>query len=123
VSEEPVRILVVDDDPLVAGLMADILLADGREVDLAANGREALERIAVRSYDLIVSDLRMPEVDGVALYHEIARKHPALLERLVFVSGTTEPPEYATFLRETKATILTKPFAVEALQELVARSL
>ncbi len=119
----PRHILVVDDDLLVAGLMADILTAEGHVVDLAKNGREALEMLAVRSYDLIVSDLRMPELDGVGLYREIEREQPALLGRLAIVSGTSEPPEYATFLAETHVPVLSKPFDVTAFLRFVRRML
>lgn len=100
------RILVVDDEPLVAGLMADVLVTEGHEVDMARNGREALEKIAARSYDLIVSDLWMPELDGVGLYRELEQGRPTLLGRFVFVSGGTEPPEYASFLEATHAPVL-----------------
>lgn len=116
-------ILVVDDEPLVAGLMVDVLAMEGHEVDMAGNGREALEKIAARSYDLIVSDLRMPEIDGVGLYRELERGQPRLLGRLVFVSGTTEPREYASFLEATHAPVLSKPFRLEDLQRLVQRAL
>jgi two-component system NtrC family sensor kinase len=117
------RILVVDDEPLVAGLIAEVLTTDGHEVHTAGNGREALEKIAARSYDLIVSDLRMPELDGVGLFRELERTQPALLRRLVFVSGTMEPAEYASFLEETKAPVLSKPFQVKDLQQLVRQIL
>ena len=116
-------ILVVDDEPLVAGLMADVLVAEGHEVDMARNGREALEKIAGRSYDLIVSDLRMPELDGVGLYRELERGRPTLLRRLLFVSGTTEPLEYASFLAAPHAPVLSKPFRLEDLQRFVQRAL
>ena len=116
-------ILVVDDEPLVAGLMADVLVTEGHEVDIAKNGREALEKIAARSYDLIVSDLRMPELDGVGLYRELERIRPTLLGRLLFVSGTTEPPEYASFLEATHAPVLSKPFRLEDLRRFVQRAL
>ena len=116
-------ILVVDDEPLVAGLMADVLVTEGHEVDMAKNGREALEKIAARSYDLIVSDLRMPELDGVGLYRELERRRPTLLGRLLFVSGTTEPPEYASFLEATHAPVLSKPFRLEDLRRFVQRAL
>ena len=59
-------ILVIDDEPLVAAVIADTLMVIGYEVETAKNGREALEKIATCSYDLILSDLRMPELDGVA---------------------------------------------------------
>ena len=60
-------ILVVEDEPLVAALIADALELEGYEVETAKNGREALEKIAARSYDAILSDLRMPELDGVEI--------------------------------------------------------
>ena len=116
-------ILVVDDEPLVAGLMADVLVMDGHEVDTAKNGREALEKIAARSYDLIVSDLRMPELDGVGLYRELERGRPTLLGRFLFVSGTREPLEYASFLEATHAPVLSKPFCLEDLRRFVRRAL
>jgi len=117
-------ILAVDDEPLVAALMADALeLVEGYEIETAKNGREALEKIAARSYDAILSDLRMPELDGVGLYRELEQQHQSLLLRLAFVSGTTEPPEYASFLERTGATVLSKPFAVADLHRLVQRLL
>src|SRR3984893_14579418 len=116
-------ILVVDDEPQVAALMADFLELEGYEVETAKNGLEALEKIAARSYDAILSDLRMPELDGVGLYRELEQRHESLLLRLAFVSGTTEPPEYASFLEQTGATVLTKPFAVADLHRLVQRLL
>ena len=92
-----VCVLVVDDEPLVAALIADALGLEGYEVETAKDGREALEKLAARSYDVILSDLRMPELDGVGLYRELEQQHESLLLRLAFVSGTTEPPEYARF--------------------------
>jgi two-component system NtrC family sensor kinase len=112
-------ILVVDDEPLVAAVMADTLGLEGYEVETAKNGREALEKIAARPYDAILSDLRMPELDGVGLYRELEQQHPRLLPRLAFVSGTTEPPEYASFLKRTGATVLSKPFGVTDVHRLV----
>ena len=116
-------ILVVDDEPLVAAIMADILGLEGYEVETAKNGREALEKIAARSYDLILSDLQMPELDGVGLYHELERQQPSLLQRLAFVSGSTEVPEYASFCEQTAVTLLGKPFGVADLHRLVQRLL
>ncbi len=116
-------ILVVDDEPVVAAIMADILGLEGYEVETAKNGREALEKIAARSYDLILSDLQMPELDGVGLYHELERQQPSLLQRLAFVSGSTEVPEYASFCEQTAVTLLGKPFGVADLHRLVQRLL
>ena len=114
---------MVDDEPLVAALLADFLRLEGYEVETAKNGRDALAKIQARSYDLVLSDLRMPELDGVGLYRALEQQHPGLLPRLAFVSGTTEPPEYASFLQRTAATVLGKPFALTDLHQLVQRML
>ena len=119
----PACILVVDDEPLVAALIADALGLEGYEVETAKNGREALAKIAACSYDAILSDLRMPELDGVGLYRVLEQEHESLLLRLAFVSGTTEPPEYASFLERTGAPVLSKPFAVADLHRFVQRLL
>ena len=119
----PACILVVDDEPLVVALLADFLRLEGYEVETAKNGRDALAKIQARSYDLVLSDLRMPELDGVGLYRALEQQHPGLLPRLAFVSGTTEPPEYASFLQRTAATVLGKPFALTDLHQLVQRML
>ena len=116
-------ILVIDDEPLVAALIADALELEGYEVETAKNGREALEKIAASSYDAILSDLRMPELDGVGLYRVLEQEHESLLLRLAFVSGTTEPPEYASFLERTGATVLGKPFGITDVHRLVQRIL
>ncbi len=117
------RILVVDDEPLVTLLVAEALALEGHEVDTAKNGREALERISACAYDAILSDLRMPELDGVGLYRELDQRNPGLLRRIAFVSGTTQPVEYASFLEETGVPVLRKPFAIDDLQRLVRRLL
>ena len=117
------RILVVDDEPLVTQLIAEALALEGHEVDTAKNGREALEKVSACAYDAILSDLRMPELDGVGLYRELDQRNPGLLRRIAFVSGTTEPVEYANFLEGTGIPVLRKPFAIDDLQRLVQRLL
>ena len=112
-------ILVVDDEPLVAAAIADTLGLEGYEVEMAKNGREALKKIAARSYDLILCDLLMPELDGVGLYRELERQQPSLLQRLAFVSGSTDVSEYASFCERTAVTLLSKPFALADLHRLV----
>jgi DNA-binding response OmpR family regulator len=116
-------ILVIDDEPLVAAVIAETLMLVGYEVETAKNGREGLEKIAARAYDLILSDLRMPELDGVGLYHELERHAPRLLQRLIFLSGTTDSAEYLRFLEGTGALVLCKPFAIDTLQGLVRQLL
>jgi len=119
----PPRALVVEDELRVAQLVAEVLEAEGYEVDTAANGLLALEKIEAHAYDLIVSDLRMPELDGRGLYRELERRQPALLSRLLFVSGAADQPEYRRFLAETAVPVLSKPFALVDLQQVTRRVL
>ncbi len=119
----PPRALVVEDELRVAQLVAEVLEAEGYEVDTAANGLLALEKIEAHAYDLIVSDLRMPELDGRGLYRELERRQPALLSRLLFVSGAADQPEYRRFLAETAVPVLSKPFALVDLQQVARRVL
>jgi len=117
------HILVIDDDPFVTLFMSDALGSEGYEVETAANGREGLEKIVAQPYDLILSDLRMPELDGVGLYREVERQRPELAARIVFVSGTAEVPDYTTFLRGVSVPVLSKPFHVDLLLRFVAQCL
>ena len=104
-------ILVVDDEPELAAVLAEFLAADDHRVDTAENGVAALDKLREATYDLIISDLRMPQLDGPGLYHEVARHHPRLLRRMIFVTGDTLGPESAEFLRESAAPTFGKPFA------------
>jgi|SRR5215468_8300468 len=117
------RILVVEDDPELGPLMAEALTLKGHEVDMAVSGREALERIAACPYDLIVSDLWMPELDGVGLFRELARRRPTLLRRMGFVTSMMDSPQYQRFLADTAVPVLHKPFDLAGLHGFVQRLL
>ena len=117
------RVLVVEDEPLVADMVEDLLVLEGHEVDRAGNGREALERLRSRAYSLIVSDVRMPDLSGPAFYRELTRVDPALARRVVFVTGDVMSPDTRDFLEETGLGYLEKPFAVTDFQSAVRRAL
>jgi PAS domain S-box-containing protein len=112
-------ILVVDDEPDVAAVLAEILAADGHQVETAASGLVALEKLRVRPSDVILLDLKMPGLDGPGLYRDIARQHPDLRSRVAFVTGDTMNPDTSAFLEETGAPTLAKPFTVEDVRRVV----
>jgi CheY-like chemotaxis protein len=113
------KILVVDDEAIIAQLISDVLTGDGYDVDTASDGLVALERIGRCGYDLILSDLRMPGLDGLGLYRELEQSRPELVRRFVFITGTSEHTDYAGLLGGLVAPILTKPFDMSALQRVV----
>ena len=118
-----IHILVVDDEPLMARPLGDTLAAEGYETDVAVNGRCTLEKIKHQTYDLILSDLRMPELDGVGLYQELERRQPDLLRRMIFITGAIEHPDYQSFLAQTQVPVLAKPFSLSALHALTRQVL
>jgi CheY-like chemotaxis protein len=114
------RILVVDDEPDVRELVEALLAGHGYEIDGADGGKVALERLAEHAYDLVVSDLRMPDVDGVALYRAVQTR-PAPRPAMLFMSGFTNAAEFVPFLRETGTPVVAKPFDVKELRSVVQR--
>jgi CheY-like chemotaxis protein len=114
-SPGPRAILVVDDEAELASLMCDTLELAGHHAESAANGAAALARLAVRRYDLVLSDIRMPEIDGPGLHRAVQERHPELARRFVFVTGDTLSPETATFIRGVGAPVVMKPFDLEDL--------
>jgi DNA-binding NtrC family response regulator len=117
------RVLVVEDDVPIGRMLASILADEGYVVDLASDGLTALGKIEAREYDLILTDLRMPELDGVGLYRELQRRQPELLRRVIVITGTSGHPEYESFLEETNVPYLEKPFSLQALQSITRRVL
>jgi two-component system NtrC family sensor kinase len=120
---ERLRILVVDDEEYVREIVAAVLSEDGHHTDMARNGTEALPLLDEHTYDLIVSDLRMPDIDGPALYREVERRYPDIVKRFIFITGTTYFPEYADFLKTTEDPVLLKTFNLIALRQAVAQVL
>jgi CheY-like chemotaxis protein len=113
------HILVVDDDAAVRTVVADTLAHDGHEVDLAQDGVDALYLLNRRSYDVIVSDLRMPMLDGPGLYQALRQRYAAALPRVIFVTGYAAAEPYTAFLAETGDPVLTKPFTVDELRQMI----
>ena len=111
------RVLVVDDEPWVAEILALMLEADGHAVDIAANGAIALDRVRGASYDLIVCDLRMPDLDGPGFYAGLQREMPELLPRVVFITGSAMTPAIEGFLERTGVPYLNKPFTVSDIRQ------
>ena len=114
------RVLVVDDQTPVRELVAAVLAADGHQVETARDGADALRVLdAEGTFDLIVSDLKMPGLDGPSLYLELTRRWPDTRPHLLFISGFVESPEYAGFLQAASVQVLLKPFDVDDLSRAV----
>ena len=115
-------ILVVDDEPDVADVVAAVLQRDGFEVETVHSGSAALDRLAAESYDLIVCDLVMPEVNGVVVYRAVQQR-PEPRPLMLFLSGYHDAGGYEEFLREAGVPSMPKPFYSGALAGTVRRLL
>jgi two-component system NtrC family sensor kinase len=116
------RVLVVEDEPTVAQLIADVLSEEGYRVDTLLDSREGLERLRQQAYDLVICDLKMPRLDGRAFYRALVRAGSPLQHRMIFVTGDTLAPHTIEFLDSTGLPYLAKPFLVDELKLAVQRA-
>jgi PAS domain S-box-containing protein len=117
------RVLVVDDEPELTDVMRAMLESQGYEVLSAESGQVALEILAEAHCDLVLSDLRMPVMDGPALWREVAKTYPGLARRMIFVTGDTLSAGAREFLKETGCACVEKPFAQAELLAKVREAL
>ncbi|HET6440690.1 MAG TPA: sigma-54 dependent transcriptional regulator [Anaeromyxobacter sp.] len=115
------RILVVDDDPASRDLLRRVLATEGHEVVEAADGREALANLSRQPADLVVSDIRMPDLDGVQLLERMRELAPDVPVVLVTAFGDVEGAVEA--IRRGAFDYLAKPYDVDGIRLLVRRAL
>ena len=112
VKADPARrtILIVDDEAEVRETLTEILTCDRHRVVAVSSGREALERMSVERYDAILTDVRMPDLDGRALYKVIEERWPGQAGRVIFVTGDTLASALRDFVSESGRPVIEKPF-------------
>jgi len=113
-------ILVVDDEAEIREALADILLGERHRVVTATSGREALERLSSGHFDVILTDIRMPDIDGRALYQEIERRWPGRARRVVFVTGDTLASALREFVHASGRPVIEKPFLPSEVRRVIA---
>jgi two-component system NtrC family sensor kinase len=117
------RILVVDDEESIQKLLTGVLEMDGHQVELASNGREALDRILRESFDLVITDIKMPVMGGPDLYRHLSDTANPLARRVIFITGDTVAPDTRRFLQGVDNAVLSKPFRLRDVRESVAAAL
>jgi DNA-binding response OmpR family regulator len=117
----PKRILIVDDDPDVHRLLAVALEAPDRQIDSAYDGLEGLARIEATPYDLVLTDVNMPGLDGLAMLKRARRARPAT--RVVVMTVASTPESIVHAIRESAFTYFSKPFAVSTVTDMVTSAL
>ena len=119
--DDPSMILIADDEESVRGFLKEILMDAGYRVTTASDGREALDLLGRQRFDLVISDIRMPGLDGMALLQEI-RSRGLETEVMIITSHSTINTVMEAV--QSQAYFLRKPFeGIEAILQMVQRAL
>lgn len=122
-ASKPHRILVVDDEQDILDIQVRVLKTAGHLVDTACDGAVALQKLTSQDYDLIITNMRMPILDGRSFYVRVCSSHPHLSRRVIFCTGDIASADTLRFLSSAGVTVLFKPFALCALVDTVSRIL
>jgi len=115
------RILITEDEDSLRSFVARALRMDGHETVEAADGAEGLEALDHGRFDLLLSDIRMPVMDGIELTHKAAAAHPGL--KILLMTGYAEQRERADDLMEKIIDVVAKPFTLPDIRTAVAKAL
>ncbi len=113
-----VSILVVDDEEPIRRVLARYLEMLGADVEMAGGGAAAVRALDERVFDIVILDLRMPDLDGLTVYRTIAHRHPDLADRTIFLSGDIS--QLGAGLDVPASRILLKPVELDRLRGAVA---
>jgi two-component system NtrC family sensor kinase len=112
-------VLVVEDEAALRSVFLEVLTINGHRPTAASTGHAAIELLARESFDVIVLDLRLPDADGKTVWQWIRRHRPALVERVVFMTGDTLSPGSHQFLQDAGRPVLPKPVSMEQFARMV----
>ena len=115
------RVLIVDDENSMRMLVARAIAMDGHEIVTAADGAEALEILGEGAFDLLLTDIQMPVMDGIALALAAARDFPRTT--ILLMTGFADQRERASNLSAIAHDVITKPFSVADVRTAVADAL
>jgi two-component system NtrC family sensor kinase len=109
------RILVADDEAPIRLALERFLSAEGHQVCHVSSGSDALDRASKEPFDVILLDMRMPDVSGQQIFERWARERPDLTSRVIFITGDIVSADLQRFLTDTGRPFLAKPFDFEAI--------
>jgi two-component system NtrC family sensor kinase len=116
-------VLLIDDELSIQRALKRLLQRRGHEVTTATNGLEALTALQERSYEVILCDMRMPDLDGPGFYRELEQRYPHLLSRIIFLTGDILSPEAQTFFDQINSPRLVKPLKIRDVEPIIEKIL
>ena len=114
------KILLLEDDPAFKEIMTDFLQESGFEVVAVQNGVEGVHQVLASDFEVIICDMMMPTLPGDMFFRAVERMRPHLCDRFVFMTGHRGNTKVNDFIENVHGTILTKPFHVDDVLELIA---
>jgi len=117
--DSPGRILVLDDAQSFTKGLAQLLRRDGYRVDTADNGQVGLLQLQAHDYDVLLCDLRMPDLDGAAFYGRLLVQYPAVSQRVIFLTGDALRLESTAFLERSGRPWVHKPCTAAAIRRVI----
>jgi DNA-binding response OmpR family regulator len=120
-TENKVRkILLLEDDPAFKEIIKDFLTDCGFTVIAVQNGVEGVHEVMGNDFEVILTDMMMPTLPGDMFYRAVERMRPHLCDRFIFMTGHRGAGKVHEFITAVQGTILTKPFHVDDLLEMIA---
>jgi signal transduction histidine kinase/CheY-like chemotaxis protein len=116
-------ILLIDDEASIVQALRRLLQRDGHEVTTAATGFKGLAALEARAYEVILCDMRMPDLDGPGFYRELERRHPHLVSRVIFLTGDVLSPEVQAFFTQVDRPYVVKPFTAREIRRVIRQVL
>lgn len=114
------KILIVDDETAIADSISALLTADGHICDVALMVNDAIKKLAAYNYDLIISDIKMPGLDGKEFFAYLKLKMPVLTNRFIVITGDVMNSETRSFIEDNNIHFITKPFTFYELKKTIA---
>ncbi len=108
--QERYRILIVDDEPMTRNLISSILSSKGHACVTACDGDEALDKASKEKFDAVITDIVMPNMDGIALTRELLRQNPSL--PVMVITGFTDEHYYDESINAGATDFINKPFSI-----------
>ena len=120
-APEGLRVLIIEDEPQILDTLREILIRQGHRVDTAVDGWQGLEMALKHDYNVVLSDIRMPNLDGLGLYRVLQQKRPKMINKLAFITGDTLAAEIHSFIADTRLPYLEKPFLPDDVLRLLSQ--
>jgi DNA-binding NtrC family response regulator len=114
------KVLLLEDDPQFKDIMKEFLSSHDFDVVAVQNGVEGVHEVLAHDFEVILCDMMMPTLPGDMFFRAVERMRPHLCDRFIFMTGHRGNPKVNDFIRTVNGTMLSKPFHVDDLLEMIA---